>query len=110
MAGDRGHRGRHWAGDRARALREALDSPTAMGVIICFVCTDERVAELGLRGRESSDNRDIMAIPPPHPQIPQVPDTPRSKFGRHSNELGCLGLSLLILVLVAILIVVIFFL
>ena len=50
-----------------------------------------------------------MAVPP-HLQIPQVPDTVGSKFGRHSKELGCLGLSLLILVLLAALIIVIFFL
>lgn len=48
-----------------------------------------------------------MAVPP-HPQIPQVPDTIGSKFGRHRNELGCLGLSLLILVLVVALVIVIF--
>ena len=50
-----------------------------------------------------------MNIPPqiPH-EIPRVPDSARGRFGRHSNELGCLGLSLLILVLLAILAVVIF--
>ena len=48
-----------------------------------------------------------MAVPP-HPQIPLVPDNIASKFGRHSNELGCLGLSLLILLLLAALVFVIF--
>ena len=45
---------------------------------------------------------------PPHPQIPQVPDNLGSKFGRHPNELGCLGLSLLILFLILALFIVVF--
>lgn len=42
------------------------------------------------------------------PQIPQVPDTGGGRFGRHSNELGCLGLSLMVLLLIAVLTAVIF--
>ena len=51
----------------------------------------------------------MAAIPPQiPPDIPHSAEGFRARYGRSSNEVGCLGLSLLFLVLLAILVVVIF--